>query len=259
MFLRTLAVLCVLSAAFTTKADALEAAVSVTWGAAQRITGVNDVSTAGTLLYAYNLGDANVSPAIINGVQFKPWATSNDGQPQESNIGSAILNVPTTGSGYLVSYNTLGTSTGAFAGLTAAYQKMASSGTSATSSTPLTLHLKNLIAGDEYQIQWWLNNSSLQTGTPTQTTASAVGTVTLTAGSSTGALGQYVIGVFTATGDSTTISFNGGGTSFMPMINGFQLRDLSIVPEPSTYVFATIATCTLGFLAYRRKDHPAQV
>src|SRR4051812_43188466 len=46
----------------------------ITWGAATNISGISDVTTAGTLVGAFNLGADGVSQATVNGVTFAPFA-----------------------------------------------------------------------------------------------------------------------------------------------------------------------------------------
>ena len=46
----------------------------ITWGSATNISGNSDVSTSGTLMYAYNIGGAGVSSATVNTVTFASYA-----------------------------------------------------------------------------------------------------------------------------------------------------------------------------------------
>lgn len=50
-----------------------EAAV-ITWETPQTISGDSDVSTTGSLIYAYNVGPNTVSPSTVNGVTFAAFA-----------------------------------------------------------------------------------------------------------------------------------------------------------------------------------------
>lgn len=256
MFFRILTALFVLSFAYPPMVGAID---MISWNSAQNITGDSDVTTNGALVYAYSIGFTNVVNAQVNGVHFVPWAIPNNNSTS-SNIGSARI-TETPAPGYLISYDTMGTSSGAFKTLSAQYQLLMQSCISSTSGGTLSLTVGGLTVGNSYQIQLWANNSALLADTPTQTTATATGSVVLNTNVSStyGALGQYVIGTFVATSTSSVISLTGGGTSNKPMINAFQLRDITPVPEPSTYVFATIATCILASIARRPTHRAARV
>lgn len=257
MLTRSLAVVIGLIVAVGPQAGAVDL---VTWGAAQNISGDSDVNTNGNLVYAYNLGASGVTDTTVNGVQFSAWAFPPSSPP---------ISVTTIGSvsfiesfGILESYNTLGTTTGNFSGLSSAYQAMLSTAGTSSNAATVSLTMGGLTTGKSYEIQWWLNNSALLINVDTvaafqQTTATATNSVLLNAnvGTVVGNLGQYVIGSFTATDSSAVIEYNGTGTYIFdnrPMINAFQLRDVTAVPEPSTYVLAVIAGGTLVFHARRR-------
>ena len=127
------------------------------------------------------------------------------------------------------------------------------------STNTIELTLGGLTAGKSYEFQWWTNNSSL---IRTTFGSEQLRNTTSTAGNSLlllsnpdgvqGGLGQYVIGNFTASGTSQVISYNSTAPS-RPMINAIQLRDITNVPEPSTYALAAIASGVMAVVARRRK------
>ena len=69
-------------AIMTVAAPITEAVDVVTWGTATGITGDSDVSTNGTLIYAYNLGASGVTSTTVNGVTFDAWTIPRSAKPQ---------------------------------------------------------------------------------------------------------------------------------------------------------------------------------
>lgn len=205
-------------------------AAPIVWGAATNITGVTDVSTAGSLLAAYNFGGANVAATTINGVTFQPFAiagnptTTGDFSVQES-------------PGQLFGSNTLFGSTSApLTNLPLSYQTLLQSGVYSQTPSAITLTMNNLTVGQTYQLQWWTNTSNGFTNN-NFVTALAGNSVTLSPNTSqaVGGLGQYVIGIFIADSTTQTVRYTGSTSvsSSGPVINGFQIRAVS-TPEPGT-------------------------
>lgn len=234
----------------------------VTWGTAQNILGDSDVVTDGTLKYAYNFGSSGVTSTTVNGVTFAAGAFPTNLSTNTTTIGSVGFS---ENQGSLYSFNTLGTGSGAFSGLSAAYQALLSTAGTSNQPNTLSLTLNGLTAGQSYKIQWWLNNSSLQVDTSNgfafmSTSATAGNAITLSAnvGAASGNLGQFVTGTFTASGSSAVIALNGVGSYNLlnnrPMINALQLRDVTPVPEPGTYALGAIASVVIAGLNRRRKS-----
>ena len=83
-------------------------AAVVTWGAAQNITGDSDVSAAGSLVGAFNVGStspAPVSSTLVNTVLFQSFAVPNNGGGSVT-VGNFTL--APIGGGALISDNTAG-------------------------------------------------------------------------------------------------------------------------------------------------------
>ena len=241
-------------------------AASVDWGVgSQSITGDSDVSTAGTLVDAFALGDSSTAPVTVNGVTFAPFVL-----PVFSYSDYAIIPSATNGNytlaeitaGTVLSYSGLGYTTGstAFSGLSANYQALLANGGGSSSPSTLVLTINGLTVGQTYQFEWWDDNSSLTqspNGESLDTVGSAGNSVTLLGNDGTaGSVGHFAIGTFTADSTTQEIDFDGivnsgAGDYGDPTLNAFQLRDLSAVPEPSS--FALLLPALLGGVFRRRK------
>ncbi len=231
------------------------AAVTINWSSAQNITGDSDVSTTGSLLYAYNLGAAGVADTTVNGVTFTNGPLSGSGS--SVSFGQTTMNETP---GYLLARNNLGYDvSGAFSSLSTSYKSLLGSGIYADIPLTITLSLGGLTFGQQYQFQWWLNNTSKQVGNYSGnslflTTAGnnpyTVGLNGNTSRSGQGGLGQYAIGTFTANSSTFNINFNGTDVVNLPMINAFQLR---VVPEPSTYALFGLGALGLLIVARRKR------
>ena len=208
------------------------------------------MSTTGSLLYAYNLGAAGVADTTVNGVTFTsgPWSAFGS----SVSFGQTTLNETP---GFLYAYNTLGTPSGAFSSLSSSYKSLLGSGIYADMGTTITLSLGGLTSGQQYQFQWWLNNSKRVDAPNASLFFTTAGNNPYTVGlnanttDSIGGLGQYAIGTFTANSSTFNINFNGTDGSNDPMINAFQLR---AIPEPSTYVLLGLGALGL-VVAHRRR------
>lgn len=205
-------------------------AAPIVWGAVTNITGVTDVSTAGSLFAAYNFGGSGAAATTINGVTFQPFAIA--GNP--TTVGNfSVQESPSQ----LFGNNTLFGSTSApFASLPSSYQTLLQSGVYSRAPAAITLTMNNLTVGQIYQYQWWTNTSNGFTNN-NFVTALAGNSVTLSPNTSqaVGGLGQYVIGTFTADSTTQTVSYTGSTSASTsgPVINGFQVRAVS-APEPGT-------------------------
>lgn len=236
-------------------------AAVISWNSAQNISGDGDVSSTGTLLYAYNFGSPTVASTTVNGVAFAPFALP----PGLTDPGVvvtvgdvSIVEVPA----YLDGQFDYSSVTAPYINLSAAYRNLLASGATATLPGTITLTLGGLTPGHVYDFQWWSNNSTFVDNWST-TTAAATNSVTVSANTSgsgggegpgvDGGIGQYAIGTFTADSTSMSITFNGpDGSSDQPLINGFQLRTVA-VPEPSIHAMALAGLGFIGCSMMRRR------
>jgi len=235
---------------------AAHAFATVTWGSAQNISGDSDVSTLGSLLYAYNAGDSGVTATTVNGVTFGPYVF-----PSNGNTTTTTGNVTFTESpDILLSFDNLGSVSAPFSNLSSNYQSLLSSGGSAGALGTITATLGGLTAGRDYLFQWWTNDSNNDPGlASTESSASnfpSPTTVTLDANTtdSSGGTGQYVIGTFNALGTSRNINLNGIGG--LPLINAFQIRDVTsaAIPEPGQVAASLLLLAgTGGYVFLKRR------
>ena len=185
---------------------------SITWGTPTTMAGDTDVSTAGSLLYAY---DASGTAATVNTVPFAAASGS-------SAWGAGV----TFSSGWSGSTTTAyGSGSGnPWNGLSSAYRIALEGGTYGGASAA-TLTLNNLTTGHAYQVQVWVVDTRGAEGTRTETVTSTGGnTVTLAYNSTgtNGGVGQYTIGTFTASATTQTITLTGNSSS---QLNAIQVRD----------------------------------
>ncbi|MEN9554886.1 MAG: hypothetical protein RLZZ232_1172 [Planctomycetota bacterium] len=237
----------------------------ITWQSAQAITGDLDVDTTGTLVYAYNFGPdsgaGQVQSATVGGVNFAAFAAPLiQSSVQTITVGNATLSeTPGELNGIETSANS-----GAFASLSAPYKNLLGTAIVASYYATMTLSLGGLDAGKTYRIQTWVNDSNYDINQYNRVQADGGGNTTelkANLADAVGGLGQYVIGTFTATGNTQDISFVGltdinGLTQATknPIINAFQLRleSSSQVPEPASMVFCGLGTLCIVYFARRR-------
>ena len=213
----------------------------VTWSSAQTISDDSDVSTAGTLVVAHNLGTFGNASATVNGVTFTPFATSTT----SNTLGDVTLSAATP----ILGNNTdFGEINPPFSLLSPGYQTLLQSGsftTSAATPASISMTLAGLTPGAQYQFQWWAHESEVSSFNPLApppglpaTTATSGNSVTLERrGVSPGSVGQFALGVFTATSTSQSIDFSGSDTK--TLLSAFQLRQIAApaIPEPGTALF----------------------
>lgn len=224
--------------------------VDINWGeGAQDVAADSDVYTGGTIVQAYNIGTPSITAATINGLTFDAVGVPSDLPTQSVNFGSYVF---AENPGYLSSMqiSNAGRFGLPFATLSDDYQTLLSEGAYAGLPGTITLTMDSLEIGHLYAFQWWSSDAD---GFFNHT--SATGTLTLSANTSAseGGLGQFGLGTFTATDTAMAIQF--WSDDYLPLINGFQLRDLGAatpVPEPSTYA-ALAGVAALGFVLLRRR------
>jgi hypothetical protein len=128
-------------------------AALVAWGPATNISGDADVSTAGTLVGAFNIGAPGVPNTVVNGVNFAGLALTG-------NAASAGNFSFTTGGVGFGNANTLGSGAAPFSTLSAGYQTLLGSGAGQITTETFTLTMSGLTLGRTYQFEWWWNASA---------------------------------------------------------------------------------------------------
>ena len=236
---------------FTGENNGIAIATVITWSAAQNIAGDSDVITGGSLVGAFNVGDGGVGAATVNGVTFNPFALNSSGGPVSS---GSVGNFTLSTADVFLSQNTFfGSSTGSFAGLSTGYQSLLRSGTQVSNliidPAVFTLTISGLTLGHQYQFQWFANFSGV--GPNRLHSASAGNTVTLDDNVTNleGGLGQFAIGSFVANTLTLDITFSSPAGFDTALLNAFQLRDLDLVPEPTS---AALMLLGIGSLLCRR-------
>jgi len=212
-------------------------AANITWGSATNITGDSDVSTNGTLVGAFNIGDLGVANTTVNGTLFTALPVSG------TSVTSGNF---TLSGGNLHAINSAGSGVAPFSLLSTQYQALLSSVGVSLSGFSITLVMSGLVVGATYEFQWWSNRSNEFV---TTTTATAGGSVTLSSNTTglAGGLGQFAIGTFIADSASQQITFP-GDVLHQELINGFQLRQLGQVTVPDTG--STALLLSLALLAF---------
>lgn len=243
------ALVTLMSASTTAEAGA---SAAITWQTAQTITGDADVQTAGTLAYAYTFGRSSVTATTVNGVNFAAFGFDlNYGGPQSVTVGNVTVS---ESPGYLTPASGLGAAGAPYTSLSAGYQSLLGEGASASLPTTLTVTLDGLTAGRTYSLQWWSSNSSGTTvlgANLSSTTASDPFSNSVTLSSTTGGIGQYVVGTFTATGSIQFFSLASPAGFTAPLMNALQLRDITATAVPGGAGLASLFA--LGTAGRRRR------
>jgi hypothetical protein len=243
---------CAVILAASLAVSATSQAAPITWGSPQTVSGDSDVSTTGSLVYAFTFGGTAAPPsATVNGVTFSPFRVPG-GIITSATVGSVTIS---ESPGKLFASNAFGSSSAPYSGLSTDYKAILGSGAYADLPASITVTLGGLTSGQDYLVQWWTNNASnaaILGAAFTNTTALATNSVTLDANTTNavGGLGQFAIGTFTASGTSQTFLLSETSGGFNPLINALQVR---AVPEPSMTVLVGTAAVSV-LLAWRRRS-----
>jgi hypothetical protein len=221
---------------------------NMNWGSgAQGITGDSDVSTQGTLVQALNFGSA--SPTV-NGVTFSAALVVEFSR--SSQVGTFTL-TETDESVWLrtISVGGVGLSEDPLASLSSDYKALFTGGANTVGENPNTtmqLFMPGLTIGNTYLFQIWVSDgiAGILEGNPYWVTDTIGLSLSSNPSRVLGGLGQYGTGTFTASDTTMFLEFSGPVLEVGPLINAVQLRDISAIPEPSTYV----AIFGLGALVY---------
>ncbi len=225
-------------------------AATISWSVFNIANDLSQVSTTGTLhASAYGLnGGATASfdglSETINGVQFTD-ASTLDSATNQDNIGSRA-----------------GTYTGQ---PTPGFRQLFEHGSRNTANADQSITFSGLTIGHAYQIQLWFTDNVGTAGTQGlvlgngSAAAPTYGVdTTLLFEVTEGGYGQYGLGVFTA--NAATQSFKlrkWGNLTTTPVaqsntyVNAWQIRDLGVIPEPSTALLGGLG----ALLLLRRRRH----
>jgi autotransporter-associated beta strand protein len=190
--------------------DLTPAAPSITWNNPATITGDADVTTTGTVVYAYCWSGISTT---VNGVNFT-GTTSTSGAGTDVALSSGLGN----------NFTSFGSSPGS-----TAYQNMLTGGDYNNGGAD-TVTLNHLTVGDTYVAQFWVGDwRNINTVRSETIKGSASDNITPTLNYQVGSSGSgsYVIGRFTAFATTQTFTLTPGGSSPSAQINALQLRDLS--------------------------------
>ena len=188
------------------------------WNRPATISNTNDVSTNGTLLYAYNNSGSSIS---VNGVTF-----------------TGVNSYTTWGTGVTFGAGWSATTTSAYVGgssapwttLPPSYQTILQGGVYGGSASA-TVTLNNLAVGHQYAVQVWVNDSRAgSTTNRTETLTDAYGNTVTLAYNNThagGGVGQFASGAFTATATDQYFAMQGNAST---QLNALQVRDVTIFP-----------------------------
>lgn len=239
------------------QASAVSVMNPILWGAATTIAGVNDVRTDGTLVRAFNIGASGVTATTVNGVLFSAFAFPSAAQNQSSTI-DGVNFVETASGAFLMSTNGIGSVSGAFSALPAEYRSLLGSAGGSQQPNDVVLSITGLTVGSNYLFQVWTSVSvtnnpfaTSETATLSQTNTSSSVVLDANVGNTPGGLGQYAVGTFQANNTNLSVTFTGGSST--PVINAFQLRQVSAVPEPAS-ALATAALLAGGLMLRRRRN-----
>ena len=220
----------------------------ITWGTPTFISGDADVAAVDTRIWAYNFGDATVSP-VVNGVTFTGYADAS-----KPTTGNSDFTFTTIGSSIYNQKTAFGNTGAFYTALSSGYQNLLRSATywsTNYTSEIQTMTLHNLTVGATYQIQFWVNDSRPDyhnTEIVTFSDAATDGNTVSVRFSNNGAtLGQYVTGVFTAEETDQVIHLG----PYSPQINAATLG-LVAIPEPATTALIVGAASLCGLLIFRR-------
>ena len=216
----------------------------VTWNGPVTISGDTNVATDGTLVAAFNM---NGNAIVVNSVTFASFT-----YPFMATTATSGNFTFTESPGHMLAESGFGSGNSPFGGLSANYQSLLGTAVSTDDNNTLTLTISGLTGGQQYEFQWWLNDS-ISPNSGFLTTATATNSVSLDDNTTNaiGGVGQFVIGTFTAApGGNETITFTGTDPTQAPTINAFQLR---AVPEPSTMSILLVGGVIIAGFKIRRR------
>ena len=188
-------------------------AAPIAWNTPAAIAGDGDVSTSGTLVYAYCWFGISTT---VNGVSFTGTTSTGSAGADVTLNGFANNNTTFNGSGS--------------ASFSTAYQNMLA-GADWNGSASASIILNNLVVGHTYVVQFWVGDWRSLNTSRSETIKGSLSdnmTPTLTYQVGSNGSGTYVTGTFTASTATQTFSLTPGGSNPSVQINALQLRDLTL-------------------------------
>jgi hypothetical protein len=235
-------------------------AASILWNTPQPISQPSDVSLDGTLLYAYAFGSTGVPETTYNGVTFAPFAVAN-------NSTLVTLDDVTLGvgaGGRITSTNGgTGANSAPFSFLQDDYQALLESGISTSNGGEvIILSMGGLTVGQNYLVEFWSNDSKnftlvnqLGSNITSETVYTADNAVSVDNNiiDAKNGVGQWVTGYFTADDISQVVLIESQTPAGeYPVVNAFQVREVEVVPEPSTVMLVMIGLAATGLCRWMR-------
>lgn len=214
-------------------------AAIVVWGAAQNTTGPGDIQPGGPVIMALNGApqlalnvpndayDTTVGTINFEGVNFL-------GQVFATETLNSSLNYSTTGTPV---YKTSGN---------AAYDLLIGNLAVQSGATPgaqiANYQITGLVASTQYYVQIWYTDVRNTFDGRAMTLDDSV-TIKSGVRATSGDIGQFAIGVFTADAPTQTIKIDSKGTAGRAQISGILVRE--VVPEPSSLALLCLGACSL--------------
>ncbi|HWD92142.1 MAG TPA: PEP-CTERM sorting domain-containing protein [Verrucomicrobiae bacterium] len=215
---------------------AAQAQSDINWQTPLTISGPADVNTSGTLFGTWAPFNGNAGSGLtVNGVTFQAFSDLPGAADNFDNGGNnGTFASPGTSDN---NYNNL-LNAGAFGNNSGAY----------------TVSWNGMTVGNSYLVQLWVNDGRNSTvNARTETVTGGLNTsLSLAYGSGNSGPGQYVIGTFVATDSSETLTLTPGPAIPSAQFNLLQVRDLSLIPEPSIFALS-LAGLGIFFAISRRK------
>ena len=205
----------VLLSAFAASAIASD----ITWQTPTTISGASDVSTQGTFFGSWAPGDDAYNPDAlpVNGVTFNAYGSLSGLSASGSNLD------------HYTGYNNPGTAN-------ANYNTILQAAVFNWNADPIMVGWNGMTAGNTYLVELWVNdgrNATVNARTLT-VTGGANTSAPLALGSGDSGPGQFIIGTFVADASgSESIALTPGAGGYGAQINLLQVRDITVVPEPS--------------------------
>lgn len=217
-------------------------AATISWSDPQTISGVSDISTAGTLVAAWSWGNPSPSAVTVNGVSFESLNWTGGGTQTGSNLLAS-----SSGEAWTTSSTAYGSAFSPFSSLESSYKTILS-GASVSFWGSTDILLTGLTIGVDYEFQFWINYSSVDAdgmgGVFDQIHMSDVlfFNTTLT----DGGVGQFITGSFTANSATQELRF------LPTMASQFNAGQLRMIPEPSSELLLVLGLGFVGFFIQRR-------